>query len=465
MQITTKKLSDTKVQLQLVADAALLQHAKQEVLEQLAKTVRVQGFRQGKVPLNLVEKHADPATLQTEFLDHAMNELYASALAQEKLRAVAQPEVKIQKFVPFETLELEVTVDVVGEMKLGDYKHIKVARKTATVSDDEIDEVLNNLRQRDAQREDVDRPVKSGDQVWIDFAGVDAKTKEPIQGADGKDYPLTIGSNTFIPGFEPELIGLSAGDTKTFEVTFPADYGVRDLRKRKVAFTVTVSKVQELHEAPLDDAFAAKVGPFKTLAELKADIRKQMQAEKDTQNERDFADELLGKVTKASSVAIPNVLISEQIDRIELDQKQNAMYRGQTWQEYLASEGTDETSFRERLRPEAEERVKAGLVLAEIAELERITISAEELEVRMQMLKGQYTDQQMLAELDKVESRRNIASRMMTEKTLSKLASYAESTSLSKSVGKSAQTSTAKSAAKAKPAKKPSTKSAPKTKQ
>jgi trigger factor len=425
MQVVIKHLNDTKVQLNLTADAEMLQAVKKEVLGQLAKTMRIQGFRPGKAPLHMVEKNADATALQTEFLDRAMNQLYVAALRQENLRAVAQPEVKITKFVPFDSLELEAEVAVVGAVKLPDYKKLKVAKKEAKVAAKDVDDVITNLRGRMAEKKDVDRAAKDGDCAWIDFTGVDGKTKEPIDGADGKDYPLTLGSNSFIPGFEENVVGMKSNDEKSFTLTFPADYGVADLQNRKVTFTVTVSKVQAVSEPKVDDAFAAKIGPFKTVTELKADIKKQLTAEKESQTEREYTDDVLSKITEKSTVAIPPILIDEQVERTLDEQRQNAVYSGQTWEEFLKAEGTDEEALRTKLRPQAELRVKAGLVLAEIAEIEKVNVSSEELDVRMQLLKGQYQDPQMQAELEKPETRRDIHSRMLTEKTLATLADYA----------------------------------------
>jgi trigger factor len=425
MQVTKKNLNDTKVQLTLAADADVLHAVKQETLKVFARTIKVAGFREGKAPLAMVEKHADSARLQSEFLERAINRVYIAALEQEKLRPVDQPQIKITKFVPFDTLELEAEVEIVGDVKLPDYKKIKLPEEKVAVTAKDVDEVIKNLRTREAEKKDVDRAAKNGDQTTIDFKGVDAKTKEAVQGADGKDYPLLLGSNTFIPGFEDNVVGMKVGEEKTFAVTFPKDYGVKALQNRKVDFTVTVKKVQEMAEPKLDDEFAAKVGPFKTVDELKADIKKQLQAEKEHQAAQKYADDLITKITEKSTTAIPQVLVDEQIDRIERDQRQNLMYRGQTWQEFLESEGLTEENYRDKQRNGAEMRVKAGLVLSAVAEAEDITVTAEELDAQMSALRAQYPDKQMQAELAKPESRRDIASRIMTEKTLAKLKEYA----------------------------------------
>ncbi|HEU4985087.1 MAG TPA: trigger factor, partial [Nitrososphaera sp.] len=216
MHVTKKYSSDTKVKLTLVADAGLLEAEKKKTLEHFAQNVKIQGFREGKAPLNMIEKSVEPARLQSEFLEHAVNRLYLAALDHENLRPVTQPEVKITKFVPFESLEVEAEVEVVGEVQLPDYKKIKLAKEKVSVDAKEVDEVIANLRTREAQKKDVDRASKDKDEVWIDFKGVDAKTKEEIKGADGKDYPLLLGSNTFIPGFETNLVGCKPGEEKTF---------------------------------------------------------------------------------------------------------------------------------------------------------------------------------------------------------------------------------------------------------
>ncbi len=329
------------------------------------------------------------------------------------------------KFVPFSTLEFTAEVEAVGEVKLADYKKIKLDLPKTEVSAEEVTTVVNNLRQRAADKEDVQRVAKTGDEITIDFKGVDADTKQPIAGADGTDYPLVLGSQSFIPGFEEEVAGLSPGEEKTFTITFPKDYGAPELQNRKVSFTINVKKIQQLKEPKADDAFAATVGPFTTLAELKADIKKQLTAEKRQEATQNFDNQLVQAIAEKSAVDIPAALAEEEMDRIEEEEKRNVVYRGQTWQEHLDAEAVTAEEHREKQRPGAELRVKAGLILGEVADQEQINVTPEELEIRMQLLKGQYPDPAMQAELDKPENRRDIMSRLLTEKTLAKLRDYA----------------------------------------
>jgi trigger factor len=426
MQVTKKNLTPTKVELSVSVDQTMLDSVKTEVLTHLAKDhVKIQGFRTGKAPLSLVEKNVDQQLLQSEFLDSALNRAYGQALDEQKLRPVAQPEVKLTKFVPYTTLEFSAEVEVVGDIKLPDYKKVSVERKKVDVGAKDVSEVLQNLQTRIADKTEVTRAAKDGDELIIDFAGTDANTSEPIQGADGKDYPLVLGSDSFIPGFEANLVGMKPGEEKVFTITFPADYGVAALQSRKVTFTTTVNKVQELKQPKLDDEFAAKVGPFKTLAELKADIKKQVTAERETEAERDFQNELLAKIADQTEADIPDMLIENEIDRMEAEERQNLVYRGQTWEEHLTAEGVTNEQHRERQRDLAATRVKSGLMLAEVAEKEGVTVDDSEVNAQLAQLKTQYTDPQMQAELDKPETRREIASRIVSEKTITKLSTYA----------------------------------------
>lgn len=421
MQISKKQNSDTNVTLTITAGSGDLDTIKKHVLTHFQAKLKLPGFRQGKAPLNIVEKSADQNALQAEFIDEAINHLYQKAVAESAIRPVDNPQVSIKKFVPFTELEFDATADVLGKIDLADYKKIKKSLKEAKVSDADVDAVIDNLKTRAAERASVERVAKKDDELIIDFEGKDQKGKA-ISGADGKDYPLLLGSNTFIPGFEDNLIGLKPGEVKTFTLTFPKDYGVKALANQKVDFTVTVKTVNEITSPKLDNAFAAKVGPFKTVAELKEDIAKQLEVEKQTQVTRELENDIIQEVVDKSTLNLPASLISEQIERLKNEVRQNLMYRGQTWQEMLDSTGKSEEEYEKtELLPEAERRVKTGLVLAEISVAEKLEVTPEELEVRMQILKGQYQDAAMLAELEKPEARREIASRLLTEKTVQRL--------------------------------------------
>lgn len=237
MQITRTDITPTKAKLVVTADETDLLKLKNHTLEHFRNRLKLPGFRQGKAPLNVVEKNADQTQLQAEFLDEAVNHLYQMAAEKEKLKPLGNPQVSLRKFVPFSELEFECEVDVLGKVTLGNYKAIKKSKPSVSVTAKDVNEVIDSLKVRSAEKKDVDRAAKKNDQVILDFKGTDAKG-EAIKGADGKDYPLLLGSDTFIPGFEDNLIGLKPGEEKSFTLTFPKDYGVKALANKKVTFAV-----------------------------------------------------------------------------------------------------------------------------------------------------------------------------------------------------------------------------------
>lgn len=424
MNIKRTNPSETVVELTISGSSTELQTAKQRAVAKLAQQVKVQGFRPGHVPASVAEKHINPNVLQEEVLNEVLTALYETAVRQENIRPIADPKITLKKFVPYTDVEFNAVIEVVGAITLGDYTKLKVKKTAATATVADVNEVIERLQTQMAEYKEVKRASKKGDRVWIDFAGTDAK-KQPVQGAKGEDYPLALGSNTFIPGFEENVIGLKKGEEKEFTIPFPKDYGVKALQGKKVTFVVTVKKVEETLKPAVDAAFAKKVGQFDSVDALKEDIKKQILVERENQADRDYNDALIKALVKQSKVAVPDSMIEEQIDMLDKEYRQNLIYRGQTFQEYLDSANITEEQYKEsELRPIAIERVKGGLVLGEVSEKEKITITPEELEIRLQVLKGQYkSDEKMQAELEKPESRRDIAARLLTEKTLAKLVS------------------------------------------
>lgn len=414
-------LSESTVKLQVVAEEAELAEVKKQTIKTFQSSVTLPGFRKGKVPASKVESAVDESVFKNQFLDGALNFLFDKEVRANKLRPVGQPKVEIVKFVPFTTLEFNLEVEVVGKIKLGDYKKFKLSPDAVKVEKSETDAVISSLQKRMADKKEVKRAAKNGDEAWINFDGKDAKGKE-VAGASGKDYPLLLGSNTFIPGFEPAIVGMEPGETKDFEVTFPADYSHKPLANQKVTFTVTLNKVQEVTEPEVTDKFAADAGPFKTVAELKQDIEKQLSEKKASEADANFKDKILEKLVESSEIPVPEVLLNDQA-QVELDEfKQNLTYRGMTIQDYLEQAGKDEETFvAEEIKPVAERKVKVGLALSQVASDEKLTVSQEEVEIRIQLLKGQYKDPEMQAQLDMPQSQQEIASRLLTEKSIARL--------------------------------------------
>jgi trigger factor len=427
MQVNTQSISKNKTKLSIIADKLELDSMKQHILEHhFQKDVKVPGFRQGKVPLELVEKNSDPNQVQGQFLDEIINDLYSRTIAEKRLKVIDQPKIEISKFVPYSQLEFTAEVDVLEDIKLPDYKKIKLAKGVVkTITKEEINTIIEKIRTQMAERKDVDRASKDGDQVWLDFAGVDDKGKK-VEGATGKDYPLILGSNTFIPGFEENVVGLKANDHKEFTLKFPKDYHLKALASRDVTFTIDVTKVQEIIKPEINDELAVKSGPFKTLSELEEDIKTQLRLEKQIELDRAYEAELIQKITSKTTFDIPELLIETEISNKLRELRENITYRGQTMEEYLKQEGITEDKLRnKRLKPEAEDRLKHSIVLSEIAEAENIQVLGTEVDARVSQVRQQYTDEASQAEIAKPEFRQQIGSRIVAEKTLQLLTKYA----------------------------------------
>ncbi|MDQ3093836.1 MAG: trigger factor [bacterium] len=418
MKLNTTWSNDTTAVLEITVDEQELTSIKEKVVRKLAPTVKATGFRAGHVPSAVVEKQIGSNRLQAEVLDEALNTVYSAALKQEGLRPAGRPEVSVEAFVPYSQLKCILTVSCIGEVKLGKYEGLKSKPTVSKVTAKEIDKVIDNLATRIAEKKEVKRAAKNGDEAWIDFEGKDPKGK-PIERADGKDYPLLLGSKTFIPGFEENLVGLKPGTKKSFTVTFPDDYGVATLKNKKVTFEVTLNKIQEIIKPELNDEFAKQMGPFENFAQLKADIEKQLQVDKDNAARSDYEAKTIQEISKNSDVAIPENIIDEQASAMVEEFKRDLVSRSQTLQEFLKGEGVSEEEYLTKtVKPAARDRIKAGLVLSEIASKEGITVSEDELNDRIKQLKAQYQDEQMQKELDKIENLQDVAARILSEKTI-----------------------------------------------
>jgi trigger factor len=426
MQVKRTNKSDNEVVLLISGDLVELEPIKDHILkDHFAKDIKIPGFREGKAPLNLVEKHVDHSLFQSKFLDEALNNLFSAAINQEKLRSIDQPQVEVKKFVPYTLLEFEATVPVLGKITLPEYKKIRLAKESPKkVTEKDIDSVIDNIKKQVAEKKDVDRAAMESDQVFIDFKGVDDKGKA-VSGADGKNYPLALGSNSFIPGFETNLVGLKAGESKTFTLKFPKTYSVKALASRDVTFSVDIIKVQEIIDPEVNADFAAKVGPFKSVEELRKDIQMQLTQERQNEIDREYESKLLKEISSKSKLSLPDILVNDELEKRLRDLKMNLSYRGQTLAEFLVEEGNTEEEYIEKvLKPEAEERLKASIVLSEISEIENIPLTDEEVDFRIQLMKSQYQDPQSQAELSKPDAKRDIASRLLAEKTIQKLTTY-----------------------------------------
>lgn len=425
MKTTVKQLTDTKVELTISIDAKALADAEQVAIVKLSKTVKVPGFRKGKVPASVAAKHVEPQALQEQLLDDAISKAVAEAFLAEKIQALDRPMVDIKKYVPGESLEFTAEVDVLPPVKLGDYKKLTAKQEKVSVSADEVNDVIERMRSGLAEKKEVERAAKDGDETVIDFVG--KKNDVPFDGGTGSDYTLVLGSNQFIPGFEEGIVGHKAGETFDLELEFPKDYHAKDLAGEKVTFTTTLKKVVEPVLPKADDEFAKKAsGNDKTLAELKADIKSEIETQKENDAANKFKDALLDELIEKSTVPAPEVLVADQMRSIEQDFAQNLMYRGVDLHTYIeANNFKDEDDWREKeVKPTATRRVQAGLLLNELSQAEKITATDAEIDEHVEVHKKPYANNpEVLKQFETPEVRRDIANHFITEKTIERLVS------------------------------------------
>ena len=333
MKTKLKKLSDSRVEITVTLEKADLAQAKEKALEKLAKEVKVEGFRKGKVPAEVAKKFIPENDLNAETIDFAVRTTVINAFQQEEKSPLVLPSVDVTKYVPDEMAEYRATADIIPEIKLGDYKKLEVKFPEANVTKENIENVLNNIANSFAEKKTVKRAAKLDDEVIIDFVG--KKDDKPFKGGSAKDYKLTLGSKTFIPGFEDGIVGHEPGDKFELKLTFPKDYGVKELAGAKTVFEVLLKQVNEIAKPAIDDEMAKKCGPFKTLDELKKDIEKNLKLQNEHRLMEKFKDDLIKELVKKSKIPTPEILIDDQMRMIKDDLARNAAGQGMSLEDYI----------------------------------------------------------------------------------------------------------------------------------
>ena len=426
MNYTKKELAKNKIQYKVVLNSVDLAVPRQKAVERLAKNIKIPGFRAGKVPAHIAEKHINPNTLAEEVLKDSINRALVEVIVKEQTSPLDQPKVNVTKIVPFDLIEFTIEMEIVPPVKLGKYMTLRAKKENLAVKDSDVDAVVNNLQKQFAGRKAIKRAIAEGDEVFIDFTGF--KDKKEFDGGAGKNMPLIIGSKQFIPGFEEGLIGHKDGDKFDLALTFPKDYQATHLKGASVVFKIKINKVNEVKMPEIDDDFAKLVtdGQIKDIKALREDIKRELTSRAEFDSVERFKAELLKELVEKSTVEAPKVLIDDQINALEEDFKNNLKYRGISEEQYFAGQGyKDRDDWKKKeLIPQAEQRVKNGLVLAELARTEKIEVSDDEINERQKLIMEQYSDPSLKARFESPEFRNDLRGRLATEKALNKLVSY-----------------------------------------
>ena len=424
MKTKLKNISDVKVELTISLGAEELKAAEQVALTKLAKEVKIEGFRKGKAPLEMVAAQVDPILLNQETLENALSKSVAEAFLKEKVQAINRPEVDVKKFIPGTELEFTATTEIMPKVELGDYKKLGVKKEAAKVSKKEVKETIDRILKNFAEKKKVEREAKNGDEVIIDFLG--KKDGVAFDGGKAEKFPLELGSKSFIPGFEEGLIGKKAGDELSLDLEFPKDYHAKDLAGAKVIFEVKIHEVRENVEPEINEEFLSKLGDFKTKEEFEKQIEEDLKTQKQAEADEKFKDELVKKLAEVSKVPVPEILLEDQKRSIEMDMQQNLMYSGLSLEDYLERMGKTREEWLEKdVKEAAEMRVKSGLALAELSKVEKVKSDTRELDNRIAQLKEQYgNSKEVQKQLSSDDVRRNLANQILTEKTIDLLVKF-----------------------------------------
>lgn len=417
MKTKSKKISDSRVEITVTLDSKDLKPAREKALAKLAKEVKVEGFRKGKVPTEVAAKFIPENDLNAETIDFAVRSTVIEAFRKELKSPLVLPSVNVTKYVPGESAEYTAVADIVPEVKLGDYKKLNVKHEDVKITAKDVNGILENLASSYAEKKVVRRAAKITDEVIIDFVG--KKDGEAFKGGSAKDYHLVLGSKSFIPGFEDGIVGHESGDKFDLKLTFPKDYGVKDLAGAKVVFEVLLKQVNEVTKAKIDDEMAKKCGPFKTLAELKNDIKKNLEAQSKHQAQEKLKDQLVAELVKVSKVPAPEILIDDQVKMIRDDMTRNAAAQGMSFEDYLKANQETIGGWEKKARKIAETRVKASLALQTLAVEQKITVSDDLVNAKIAELRDVYKKSpEALKSLKDPNVKMDIKNRMIIEATL-----------------------------------------------
>lgn len=389
MNVTVERV-ENEATLKITAPAAEVNAGYKKAVQKIADQANIPGFRKGKAPRAIIEMHYGKEAVKQEAFEIVANKAYSEALDQEKLIPVSDPKVEESTFEEGKDMELTIKVTLKPEPELGEYKGLHVEKKEVEVTDEQVDAQIKDMMGRDAKMVVAEEGavIEKGDFAIIDFAGtVDG---EPFSGGEGKGYPLEVGSNSFIPGFEDQLVGLSRGDSTDVEVTFPEDYFVKDLAGKEAIFKVNIQDVKRKELPELNDEYVASKTDFKTVEELRANYKERMQKAAEANAKAEYEHELIDLAVANAKFSVPEIMIEDKISQMVEEMKMSLESRKMSLDMYMQYTGLDMAKIRENQRPVAEENVKTDLVLDAIAKAEDIQVDMADVDAEIAAISAQH---------------------------------------------------------------------------
>ena len=397
MNVKSVEKENGKAKVVVEIDKPEFEQALNKAYAKCRKDIMLPGFRKGKAPRKMVESMYGATVFYEDAVNEIFPEIYTTAIVDQQLKAVGSPSVSNMDTPDEGGVVLTIETELYPEVTLGQYKGIEVPKREVKVEESEVDAEVNRMAERNARIETVDRAAQMGDTVVIDFEGFEGG--KPFQGGKAEDYSLTLGSGSFIPGFEEALVGAVAGEERDVNVTFPENYNAKELAGKPAVFKCKVHEVKESIKPELDDEFAKDVSEFDTLDALKNDIRERFTKSREEQNERAFESSAVQLAAANMTCNVPACMIDEQVDHQIEQFAYQLQSQGMKMEDYTKMIGGDLSSLRQSMRPMAEQTVRSDILLSEIARAENLEVTDEEVEEEFKKLAEQY---QM--ELDKVKA-------------------------------------------------------------
>lgn len=391
MKVTKENLPKSQVKLTIELTPEEILDWKQKAAKRLSEQVKIPGFRPGTAGYEVVKLHVGDESITRQMIDMALPHTYSKAVTDEKIPVVSRPQVNILSEEPF---IYEAIVALLPDVKVKDYKDIKVESDAPKLEEKDVDNVIDNLRKYYATYTPIDRAVQKGDKIEIDFKGTDTEGK-PIEGTDSKNHPLVVGENSLIPGFEDHLVGMKVGETKSFNITFPKDYHASHFQSKVVNFETTVQKADEAKLPEIDDEFVEKVtGEKKTVEQLKKEIETNLKLQRDNEARMRQEDKLLEALLDRTEVDIPEQLIAEEIDYILEDIKADLTEKGITFEQFLKAKKKTQEDLEKDNQKEAEKRIKIRLALQYLFTEEKIEVDDKDIDVELDEIVASYPEKE-----------------------------------------------------------------------
>ncbi len=382
----SRENNDVKFTMEFTAEE--FENAQIKAYQAAKDQFQIDGFRKGKAPRSIIEKHYGEGVFFEEAIDQLFRESYGEALKELDLEVVDAPAAEFSKIAKGEGFTITITVPCFPIIAVKDYQGVEIEKVSQEVKDEDIDNELKALQKRNARMILVERPAQDGDTVLLDYSGFVGD--EQFEGGTAERQELTLGSGMFIPGFEEQLVGATPGEKRDVTVTFPAEYHAEELAGKEAVFHCLVHEIKEEQLPELDDEFAKDVSEHDTLEELKQATKERLETYAKSSAENQMKDAAILKVVEANEVEIPRAMVDDEIDRMANELDQQLRYQGMGLNQYLQFVGKDAAAFREELRPEAEKAVKTRIVLMGIVNAENITVTDEEREEELKRMAAQY---------------------------------------------------------------------------